>query len=158
MNYVTNDPNVIIQRIEKAQFGHTLVSVPQFHGSYYATVVDTDATNKAVSKGHMRVTIPSLSQTEVWEEIPYLGVHAPPNKTTAVVAFEQGSQKPICHGFVGHQPGQLIYGSGAPSSSKGNIGDTYINVANSQIYGPKTTSGWGAGTQMHIPKADVTGL
>lgn len=158
MSYYTTDPNVIIQRIAKHQFGHTLVNVPQFQGSHYATVVDTDATNKAVSKGNMRVIIPSLSQTDVWEEIPYHGIYAPPNKTVAVVAFEPGSQKPICHGFIGHQPGQLLYGSGVPSSSKGNIGDTYINVANSQIYGPKSTSGWGAGTQMHIPKAAVTGL
>ena len=158
MSYVTQDPNVIIQRIAKHQFGHTLVNIPQFHGSYYATVFDTDATNKALSKGNMRVIIPSLSQTTVWEEIPYVGEFAPPKGTTAIVAFNQESQKPIHHGFVGFHPGQLRYGSGAPSSSLGHIGDTYINVANSQIYGPKTTSGWGAGTQMHIPKADVTGL
>ncbi|MGB1041384.1 MAG: tail fiber domain-containing protein [Flavobacteriales bacterium] len=45
--------------------------------------------------------------------------------------------------------GKTIYnGISSPSSSLGTVGDFYINTNTSEIYGPKTVSGWGAGTSL----------
>ena len=42
------------------------------------------------------------------------------------------------------QKGNLIYsGMGAPSAALGNIGDYYLDIATSQLYGSKTAEGWG---------------
>lgn len=41
--------------------------------------------------------------------------------------------------------GSVIYaGTGAPSSSLGNAGDYYLDKSTDNLYGPKTSSGWGA--------------
>lgn len=43
------------------------------------------------------------------------------------------------------QSGSKIYsGSGAPAADKGIEGDWYIDTVNKRLYGPKTTTGWGA--------------
>jgi len=36
----------------------------------------------------------------------------------------------------------VLAGSGAPTGALGNVGDLYIDTANSALYGPKTISGW----------------
>jgi hypothetical protein len=42
--------------------------------------------------------------------------------------------------------GTVIYsGTTAPSTSTGNIGDFYLDLATGILYGPKTSSGWGSG-------------
>ena len=43
------------------------------------------------------------------------------------------------------QSGSKIYsGSGAPAGDKGIEGDWYIDTVNKRLYGPKTSTGWGA--------------
>ena len=45
---------------------------------------------------------------------------------------------------VEEQPGNIIhYGSGEPSVERGNIGDYYFDISNSDLYGAKTERGWG---------------
>jgi len=45
---------------------------------------------------------------------------------------------------VEEQPGNIIhYGSGEPSAERGNIGDYYFDISNSDLYGAKTERGWG---------------
>ena len=42
--------------------------------------------------------------------------------------------------------GSVIYsGTTAPGASVGNVGDFYMDLATSTLYGPKTSSGWGSG-------------
>ena len=42
------------------------------------------------------------------------------------------------------QKGNIIHsGMGAPDASLGNIGDYYLDLASSNLYGSKTTEGWG---------------
>jgi len=40
---------------------------------------------------------------------------------------------------------QVLSGNTDPSPSIGLIGDQYINTSTAQLFGPKTTSGWGEG-------------
>ncbi|MBP7174287.1 MAG: hypothetical protein KBA33_09525 [Cloacibacterium sp.] len=42
----------------------------------------------------------------------------------------------------------ILNGTSAPVTTTGNVGDFYINTATNQIFGPKTTSGWGVGTSL----------
>ena len=45
---------------------------------------------------------------------------------------------------VEEHPGNIIhYGSGEPSAERGNIGDYYFDISNSDLYGAKTERGWG---------------
>ena len=45
---------------------------------------------------------------------------------------------------VEYQRGNIVhYGSGAPSSTIGEIGDYYFDLSVSDLYGAKTESGWG---------------
>ncbi|WP_018676725.1 collagen-like protein [Riemerella columbina] len=46
----------------------------------------------------------------------------------------------------------LLSGTTAPSTSTGKIGDFYINTTTNQIYGPKTSSSWGASTSLIGPR------
>lgn len=38
----------------------------------------------------------------------------------------------------------MLTGSGKPVSSLGKVGDFYIDLSNSELYGAKTQAGWGA--------------
>lgn len=43
------------------------------------------------------------------------------------------------------EPGSVwLTGEGAPDAGSGKIGDLYLNTLTGDVYGPKTTSGWGA--------------
>jgi hypothetical protein len=43
------------------------------------------------------------------------------------------------------EPGSVwLIGTGAPGASLGKVGDLYLDDASGDVYGPKTTSGWGA--------------
>lgn len=46
----------------------------------------------------------------------------------------------------------LLTGGVAPSLSVGGIGDFYINTTSWQIFGPKTVSGWGVGSDIKGPQ------
>jgi hypothetical protein len=52
---------------------------------------------------------------------------------------DQGIQGP-----AGPSTNTVLYGTGAPASSLGGIGDYYLNTTTNQAYGPKTQSGWGS--------------
>ena len=47
-------------------------------------------------------------------------------------------------GQDGEDGSQIHAGSGAPSTSLGQIGDFYLDQANYDMYGPKTDQGWGS--------------
>jgi hypothetical protein len=49
-------------------------------------------------------------------------------------------------GTAGADGKTILNGSGPPSDEEGAEGDFYIDTTASEIYGPKTGSGWGAGT------------
>ena len=153
MSYVSKDPNTLVQKMLKQHYGFTYVDAPQHQGSHYATVIDTDLTNPSVSKGNMRLTIPSLGPNNVWKEIPYIGEVAPPNNTTVVVGFDHESRRPVHHGYIGFHPCQTRFGAGAPSSNLGHVGDVYINISNAMIY-KKTAKGWDSGSQIVFPDPD----
>lgn len=54
---------------------------------------------------------------------------------------EKGEQ-----GAKGADGTMLRYGNGAPTASLGNENDFYIDVQNSNLYGPKTNNSWGTAT------------
>lgn len=51
-------------------------------------------------------------------------------------------------GPQGPRGSQLLSGDTNPSSIIGLIGDQYINTNTGYLFGPKTTSGWGAGVPL----------
>ena len=71
--------------------------------------------------------------------------------TVAVVTV----QIPGIQGPPGQSSGnQLIAGAGTPSSGIGINGDTYIDVTNALLYGPKANGAWGAGISLRGPQGD----
>lgn len=58
------------------------------------------------------------------------------NEQTVVVAL--GTSGP-----QGPRGASVLSGNGAPSFSFGDIGDHYIDKLTQELYGPKTSSGWG---------------
>ncbi|SAK62646.1 Collagen triple helix repeat (20 copies) [Caballeronia temeraria] len=68
------------------------------------------------------------------------------------VAGPQGPQGPAgaggTQGVAGPQGLSVLNGAGAPAGSVGNNGEFYIDTLASTIYGPKTSSGWGAGVSL----------
>ena len=38
---------------------------------------------------------------------------------------------------------QILSGIGAPTETLGNVGDYYLDLSNSNLYGAKTAQGWG---------------
>jgi hypothetical protein len=63
------------------------------------------------------------------------------NETEAIINI--GSSGP-----QGPRGSQVLSGAGTPSPAIGLIGDQYIDTANSYLFGPKTTSGWGEGVPL----------
>ncbi len=49
----------------------------------------------------------------------------------------------------------ILTGSGAPAATLGATGDLYLDTATYQIYGPKTSTGWGSSTSLQGPKGDT---
>lgn len=50
------------------------------------------------------------------------------------------------------EPGSVwLTGDGAPASSLGKVGDLYLDELTGDVYGPKTTSGWGAVSFTLVP-------
>lgn len=47
-------------------------------------------------------------------------------------------------GIAGQSGSKMHSGSGAPAAYKGVEGDWYIDTVNKRLYGPKTSTGWGA--------------
>lgn len=56
---------------------------------------------------------------------------------------EQGEQ-----GIPGTDGNVLINGNRPPEASDGKVGDFYIDIQNSKLYGPKTSDGWGEPTDL----------
>jgi hypothetical protein len=46
----------------------------------------------------------------------------------------------------------VLNGSGAPDGTLGTVGDFYLDTSVSTLFGPKTESGWGAGTSLVGPQ------
>jgi hypothetical protein len=65
-----------------------------------------------------------------------------------IVTIEVGDSGP--QGPQGERGSQLLSGSVNPSPVVGVIGDQYINTSTGYLFGPKTESGWGSGTLIHI--------
>lgn len=51
-------------------------------------------------------------------------------------------------GAAGADGTKIYSGTTAPATTVGNNGDFYLNVATSDLYGPKTATGWGAATNL----------
>ncbi|MGB1040276.1 MAG: tail fiber domain-containing protein, partial [Flavobacteriales bacterium] len=49
----------------------------------------------------------------------------------------------------------ILNGTTIPTSSTGTIGDFYINTLTLELFGPKTSSGWGVGVSLKGPKGDT---
>jgi hypothetical protein len=61
----------------------------------------------------------------------------------------QGAVGPAGPAGANGQNGSVIYsGSTAPAGTTGTVGDFYINLATSTLYGPKTSAGWGTGISL----------
>ena len=57
---------------------------------------------------------------------------------------QQNAIDVLTTGIQGAIGTQIITSTGVPSGSIGRIGDFYLNSTLSHLYGPKTSSGWGA--------------
>lgn len=51
-------------------------------------------------------------------------------------------------GATGADGTKIYHGTSAPAATLGATGDFYLNVSNSNFYGPKTSAGWGAATNL----------
>lgn len=51
----------------------------------------------------------------------------------------------------------VLAGNGAPTGSLGNIGDLYLDSANSELYGPKDLDGWGTPIDLNLGPTGATG-
>jgi len=50
----------------------------------------------------------------------------------------------VLKGQDGADGSQIYAGTGAPAASEGNIGDYYLDKSSYDLYGPKTSNGWGS--------------
>src|SRR5690625_2694892 len=57
-------------------------------------------------------------------------------------------------GAKGDDGTSILSGKGSPSSSLGNEGDFYLDLSSSELYGPKTSSGWGTAVSIQGEKGD----
>lgn len=57
-------------------------------------------------------------------------------------------------GIPGKDGALILFGNGAPAETLGNDGDMYLDGAGSELYGPKTDSGWGTPLQLKGEKGD----
>ncbi|MDY3315875.1 hypothetical protein PG630_00935 [Riemerella anatipestifer] len=73
------------------------------------------------------------------------------NKSTTL---NGGTWKPLGSAttLAGADGKSVLNGTAEPLSTTGTIGDFYINTVTNQIFGPKTASGWGAGTSLVGPQ------
>jgi hypothetical protein len=73
----------------------------------------------------------------------------------------QGIQGPAgtngTNGSNGINGNTVLNGTGAPSAGIGSDGDIYLDTASNNIYGPKTTNGWGSGTSI-VGAKGISGL
>jgi lysophospholipase L1-like esterase len=54
-----------------------------------------------------------------------------------------GAQGPQgAQGIPGADGATILYGQGSPKSENGKVGDFYLDLSSSQLYGPKLTDGW----------------
>jgi hypothetical protein len=51
-------------------------------------------------------------------------------------------------GATGAAGNTILSGEGAPADTLGRVGDFYLEIDNSEFYGPKTASGWGTGVSL----------
>lgn len=61
-------------------------------------------------------------------------------------------------GATGAQGVNLLNGSGAPASSLGNVGDSYVDTTNSVLYPAKTSSGWASSGASLIGQQGIQGV
>ena len=57
-------------------------------------------------------------------------------------------------GAKGDDGTSILSGKGSPSSSLGDVGDFYLDLSSSELYGPKTASGWGTAVSIQGEKGD----
>ncbi len=57
-------------------------------------------------------------------------------------------------GIPGKDGALILFGNGTPAETLGNDGDMYLDRAGSELYGPKTDSGWGTPLQLKGEKGD----
>lgn len=65
---------------------------------------------------------------------------------------ETGAMGP--QGIPGKDGALILFGNGTPAETLGNNGDMYLDGAGSELYGPKTDSGWGTPLQLKGEKGD----
>ncbi len=58
-------------------------------------------------------------------------------------------------GTTGAAGSQIYAGSGAPASTKGIVGDFYLDITNYLLYGPKATAGWGTPLNLQGPAGAI---
>jgi hypothetical protein len=69
-----------------------------------------------------------------------------------------GPQGPAgTNGLNGTNGNTVLNGTGVPSPAIGSVGDIYLDTASNNIYGPKTTNGWGSGTSI-VGAKGISGL
>jgi hypothetical protein len=69
--------------------------------------------------------------------------------TTSCKKGEPGPAGPAGpQGITGNDGNTILSGTGVPASTAGKIGDYYLDTSTSNLYGPKTTSGWGTSVSL----------
>lgn len=66
---------------------------------------------------------------------------------------EQGPQG--IQGIAGLNGKTILSGTAAPTTAVGTEGDFYLNTATSDLYGPKTNTGWGAAVSLKGAKGET---
>lgn len=58
---------------------------------------------------------------------------------------------------VNNQEDTFLKGAGVPAATLGEVGQMYINTSNGNIYGPKTSTGWGSSSSGGAGATGATG-
>ena len=75
----------------------------------------------------------------------------------ATLALNVPAITALCTGPRGLQGATILTGSGVPLTASGNIGDVYIDVINSYLYGPKPlSSSWGSAQTLTATTTAIT--
>lgn len=157
----SNDASALVQAGLRNKTG-ILATATQYSGTYYATVIQTDASTAGqnpapIPPGNMTITIPQLSGQKVWGPLPYPGSVAPPLGTKTTITFDPNNV-PVVHSHVNWSPnvtpvGSVIdfAGSSAPSGWLLCDGSSYGTSTYPDLYSAIGYTWGGSGSTFKVP-------
>ena len=91
-------------------------------------------------------TTKNLRYSKHWETCPSKTAEMFISKSSGDELNQQGVTLDQASGF------SFLSGTADPTDTNGSIGDMYFATTSKKLFGPKTTSGWGTGTDLRGPR------